>query len=60
MKAGQLELLLKYNDQKGQGQNFWWKVYNEQGTENALRQIVQDRKINIKGSVDRFIRQMQS
>ena len=54
MKAGQLELLLKYNDQKGQGQNFWWKVYNEQGTENALRQIVQDRKINIKGSVDRF------
>ena len=60
MKAGQLELLLKYNDQKGQGQNFWWKVYNEQGTESVLREIVQDRKINIKGSVNRFIRQIHS
>ena len=26
VKAGQLELLLKYKNQKGQGQNFWWKA----------------------------------
>ena len=60
VKAGQFELLLKYKQQKGQGQIFWWKAYNEQGSENALRKIVEDGKIVIKGSVDRFIRQMHT
>ena len=39
VKAGQLELLLKFKDQKGQGQRFWWKAYNERVSENALRKF---------------------
>ena len=60
INAGQLELLLQFQDAKQKRHEFWWNLCNERDTEELANRILARGEIEIKGSVKKLIKHLHS